>query len=93
MNNSTQDTGVIEAILERLYKQRLPRLLALQEKVDNGTSLNAIDLEYLEHSIKDARSMKSLADRHPEYQSLLMKVIGLYTDITEKDLQIEKNRK
>ncbi len=93
MNNTIKDEGLIEAVLERLNKQRLPRLLALQEKVDGGRSLNAIDLEYLERAIKDAMELKPLIDRHSEYHSLLMSVIGIYTDITEKDLQIEKSRK
>ena len=32
MNNSTTDAGLIEVLLERLEKQRLPGLLALKWK-------------------------------------------------------------
>lgn len=90
MNDSTLDTGLIEVLLERLEKQRLPRLLALKKKVDEGSSLDDLDLDFLENSITDARKVIPIIDRHPEYQSLATKVMELYKDISEKALQIEK---
>ena len=91
MNNSTTDAGLIEVLLERLEKQRLPRLLALKEKVDDGESLDDVDLDFLESSIADARKVIPIIDRHPEFQSLATKVMELYKDISEKALQIEKS--
>jgi hypothetical protein len=41
MIQSTHDTGVIMALLERLEKQRLPRALELKEKVDQGGQVSA----------------------------------------------------
>ena len=90
MNNSTKDTGLIEVLLERLEKQRLPRLLAIKEKVDAGESPDDVDLEFLENSIIDARKAIPLIDRHPEYQPLAAQVMQLYKDISDKALQIEK---
>ena len=90
MSNSTIDIGLIEVLLERLEKQRLPRLLAMQEHVDAGESLDDMNLEFLEGSIADARKVIPLIDRHPEFQSLAIKVVELYKDISEKALQIEK---
>ncbi len=90
MNDSTLDTGLIEVLLERLEKQRLPRLLALKKKVDEGSSLDDLDLDFLENSITDARKVIPIIDRHPEYQSLAAQVMALYKDISEKALQIEK---
>ena len=91
MNDSTMDAGLIEVLLERLEKQRLPRLLAIKEKVDGGHSLDDFDVDYLEKSMEDARSFISVIDRHPEYQSLAAKVMDLYKTISEKALEIEKN--
>ena len=34
MSNDTEDTGMIEALLQRLNDFRLPRLLELKERVD-----------------------------------------------------------
>ena len=91
MSDPTMDAGLIEVILERLEKQRLPRLLDIQKKVDEGTSLNDRDLDFLESSIKDANKIIPIIDRHPEYQKLAIQVMTLYKDITEKALQIEKS--
>jgi len=91
MSDSTMDTGLIEVLLERLEKQRLPRLLALKDKVDAGESLDDLDLEFLENSIADARKVIPIIDRHPEYQTLATQVMELYKDISGKALQIERN--
>jgi len=91
MNDSTMDAGLIEVLLERLEKQRLPRLLALKEKVDEGRSLDDADLDFLESSIVDARKVIPIIDRHPEYQALAAQVMELYKDVSTKALQIEKS--
>ncbi len=93
MNYSITDIGLLEALIERLENERIPRLLDLQKTVNAGESLNEFDLEYLERSIKDAVNNKSLADRHPELQALAMEIIHLYKHISEKALENEKNNK
>lgn len=90
MSDPTMDIGLIEVLLERLEKQRLPRLLAIKEKVDEGISPDDIDLDFLEQSIADATRIIPLIDRNPEYQTLAGEVMTLYKDIAEKALQIEK---
>lgn len=90
MNDSTSDAGVIQVLLERLEKKRLPQLLAMKKKVDDGVPLDDFELDFLEMAIADARKTIPLVDRHPEAQELAAHVIGLYTDISEKALQIEK---
>ena len=92
MSETTSDEGVIAVLIERLEKQRLPRLLALEEKVNNGEPLDSFNIEYLENAIADARKAFPLLERHPEYQSLASKVIGLYKEITDKALEIEKRQ-
>ena len=91
MSDSTMDTGLIEVLLERLEKQRLPRLLTLKEKVDNGEPLDDQDLEFLKMSISDAQKMTPMIDRYPEYQTLAAQVMELYKDISDQALKIEKN--
>lgn len=91
MKKSKEDEGLIQVLLEKLEKQRLPRLFALKEKVDAGESLDDSDLDYLETAIKDARKVIPLIDKHTEYQALATQVMELYKDISEKALRIEKS--
>jgi len=88
-----KDIGVLTVLMERLEKQRLPRILSLKEKVDSGEQLNEIDLDFLGKVMSDAKKALPLIDRHPEYQQLASKLVGLYNEITEKDLQLEKDSK
>jgi ATP-dependent helicase/DNAse subunit B len=85
-----KETGVLVVLMERLEKQRLPRILALKEKVDGGKKLDDTDLDYMEKMIKDAKKALPLIERHPEYQPLAAQLIDLYEDITDKGLQLEK---
>ncbi|NOY16967.1 MAG: hypothetical protein GXP23_08560 [Gammaproteobacteria bacterium] len=85
-----KDIGLLVVLMERLEKQRLPRILSLKEKVDKGEALDEMDLDFLEKVMSDAKKAMPLIDRHPEYQELASKLVGLYTEITGKDLQLEK---
>lgn len=84
------DTGLLEVLLERLNKQRLPHALQLQKKVDAGEKLNDFDLEFLAGVIEDTNTVKPIYDRHPEYQSVITKVVGLYTHIVTKAAENER---
>lgn len=91
MNQSTLDAGLITTLLERLEKQRLPRLLALKERVDGGEPLDELQLEFMGQAIADAQDILPIIDRHPEYQQLTTQVVTLYKEISDKALQLEKN--
>ena len=75
------DNGVLEVLMQRLNKQRLPHALALETKVDKGEVLNDFDIEFLLEVLRDVRRVKPIYDRHPDYQPILIKLINLYTHI------------
>lgn len=90
MTDTSKDAGVIQVLIERFERYRLPRVLDLKEKVDSGELLNEMDLDYLEKILEDAQENKGLVERHPEWQKISAQVVSLYKQITEKALENEK---
>jgi hypothetical protein len=90
MKPSPQDEGTIQVLLERLNEQRLPRLLALKQKVDAGEKLADADLDFLRQIVDDAKLAKPVIDRHPQYQDLVARVMHLYSEISAKALENEQ---
>ena len=91
MNKSEKETGVILALLKRLEQQRLPAILALKNKVDQGEQLEDHDIDFLKQVFADANKVKPMIDKHPEYHDLLAQLISLYKEITTKALENENN--
>ena len=92
MEKDIKNKAILEAILMRFEKQRLPRLLDIKKNVDQGETLSKIDIEFLEQLFEDAKSNQHyLETADDDIKELMMKVIALYQEITEKSLQNEKN--
>jgi len=91
MSDDKNDDGLIFVLMERFEKFRLPRAIALKEKVDGGAVLDDYDVAFLEEVFSDSNKVKPLLDRHPEYQELAARVVSLYREITEKALENEKS--
>ena len=92
MSESSSDEGLIEVLIERFEKERLPRALDLKEKVDRGETLNDYDIAFLEEVFADAGKLKPLLDRHDDYHKLVVQAISLYSEITEKALRNEESK-
>ena len=92
MEDSSKDSGVLTVLMKRLSEQRLPRALELKEKVDQGGLLDDIDIEYLEKVFADANKTRQLVERHPEHQELVARMISLYSEITARGLENEKQQ-
>ena len=91
MNDKSKDAGIIQVLLERLEKQRLPRALALKEKVDGGAVLSDDDIEFLEQVFSDAKRVEPMLDEHKELQGLAGKLMDLYQEITSMALKNEES--
>ncbi|MGB5715819.1 MAG: hypothetical protein WBN81_01865 [Gammaproteobacteria bacterium] len=90
MTESSNDAALIQVLVERLEKIRLPIALELKEKVDRGEVLNDREIEYLEEVLGDVNQVKPLLDRHPEWQELAARMTTLYSEITTKALENER---
>ena len=89
MTESTKEAALIQVLVERLEKIRLPIALELKEKVDRGEVLNDLDIGFLEEVLGDVGKIKPLLDRHPEWHDLAGRMASLYNDITTKALENE----
>lgn len=90
MKDPTDGSGTIQALLDRLNNWRLPRALALKEKVDRGEKLDDNDTAFLKRVFEDSSQAKKLVAGHPELKPLYDKVVALYSHITQKALENEQ---
>jgi hypothetical protein len=91
MTENKKDEGVIEALLDRFEKFRLPRALDIQKRVHAGDRLNDNDIAFLERVLEDAQRIQPMLDRHPEFEELVARAIHLYKDITNRALENEQS--
>jgi len=90
MDKSTETLGVLIALLDRMEKQRLPRLLMLKDKVDQGNLLSERDLDFMERTLEGVRNAEPILDQKPRFQELFVKLVDLYEDISSRALENEK---
>ncbi|MEL6116121.1 hypothetical protein P0Y67_12965 [Photobacterium sp. SP02] len=93
MDSKEKEAGILQALAVRLESQRLPRALAMKKRVDNGETLNELDIQFLKDVFDDAQRIMPIVERHPEWQSLVANLIGLYQEITSKALENEEHQK
>ena len=92
MDQSEKDAGTIAALMIRFKEYRLPRAQRMMEKVNGGEKLSDSDIQFLKRVYEDGRNSQPLVKRHPEYNDLILRFIGLYTEIITKGLENEKTK-
>ncbi|GAB1596095.1 hypothetical protein [Lysobacter claricitrinus] len=81
MSDRMGDLGTVQALLDRLVKQRLPRLTDIKTRVDAGARLSEIDIAFLHAALVDAQETAPYVARHPELHALGVRIGALYADI------------
>ncbi len=90
MAGPDKDAAILQVIIQRFEKQRLPRLQDMQERVEKGETLDDWDTEFLDDVLETAREIKPMIDERPEYQEFYARAVHLYNRITEKALENAK---
>jgi len=90
MAQVSKETGVLTALARRMTDERLPKALALKERVDRGEVLNDLDLAFLEEVVQDARKLQPILDRNPRAKDVAGRMLQLYREITQKALENEQ---
>lgn len=86
----TDDTDIIQALLERLVGFRLPRAIAIKERVDLGECLTDSDIAFLKSALRDAQEGHKFVARNPEFHQLGLQIAQLYEDIVRKATENQK---
>lgn len=89
-DQNDDDAGTMQALMDRLVKFRLPRALAIKQRVDGGERLSDSELEFLKSALRDAKESEKYVVRNPEFHVLGAKIVQLYSDIVGKALENEK---
>jgi hypothetical protein len=92
MAELTKDNGVLGALVVELESHRLPRLIELKKKVDDGHTLDDADIQFLEEfqHTASASSVQRLIEQHPEYEDLFSRVVDLHSEIVATASKNEK---
>ena len=83
------DDAVLQALLGRLLRFRLPRALELKKRVDEGQCLTDADIRFLKLAPEGARNGKRFFARNPQFHALGAQIVQLYDDIVSRAMKNE----
>jgi hypothetical protein len=93
MAEVSKDMGVIAVLAKRMVEERLPKALALKERVDRGEVLNELDLNFLEQVVTDSNKLSQSIKDDPRVREVGGRMMQLYKEITAKALENEQAKK
>ncbi len=86
----SKNEALIEVILERFLKIRFPRAKDIKEKIDQGETLNDMDVDFFKEVFHDIKQNQHLVDKNDELQVIVAKFIHYNKEITDQALVNEK---
>lgn len=86
------DDAVLQTLMDRLLRFRLPRLLAVKERVDQGEPLTDDDIVFLKAAMADAQASQQYVMRNPDFHDLGARIVQVYSEIVSKAVENEQGR-
>lgn len=86
------DDAVLQTLMDRLLRFRLPRLLAVKERVDQGEPLTDDDIVFLKAAMADAQASQQYVMRNPDFHDLGARIVQLYSEVVSKAVENEQKR-
>lgn len=86
------DDAVLQTLMDRLLRFRLPRLLAVKERVDQGEPLTDDDIVFLKAAMADAQASQQYVMRNPDFHDLGARIVQLYSEVVSKAVENEQGR-
>jgi hypothetical protein len=71
MKDPSHGEGTIQALLDRLNNWRLPRAVAMKDRVDRGEKLDENDLKFLEGVFEASNEGRPMLAHHPDSPPLV----------------------
>ena len=93
MSEVSKEIGVLAVLAKRMVEERLPKALALKERVDRGEVLNELDVAFLKQVNADAGAIRPMMQENPRVLEVAGRMVSLYKEITDKALENEKAEK
>jgi len=93
MAQVSKEIGVLAVLAKRMVEERLPKALALKERVDRGEVLNELDLAFLEQVVTDANAIKPIVHENPQALEVASRMLQLYHEISSRALENETAQK
>ena len=84
-----QHAGVFHAIIQEFEQHRLPRILRLKDKLDNGEAVSDVDCDFLFNEIRDACRTMHLTVLYPELQEFCLCMSHFYKEMCDEALANE----
>jgi hypothetical protein len=90
-SEQSHSEGVVAMLVQHFEGHQLTRLLDLRASVASGECLGDSSNHFLIAACREAMQSIHYVRRHPEYQDLYMKSVGLYKEIAQRGLENERS--
>jgi hypothetical protein len=90
LNDPKTEAGVIQAILQRLEHDTIPRAMDIKARMEAGETLSELDTVFVEGVLENLRRDGPYVQHHPDWEPLYARVVDLYDQITRRALENER---